>query len=783
MRRDLWLSKGTYLACIVIMSIGLMTFNLFSIGYDNFSVSKDEYYKNQNFAEGFAQVSGMPDADLAKLENLPEIKQVDGRLVKDVRVIDSENESNVYLRLISYQPDDGAQLNQFELQSGSLPSENSNTVVVDSKFYEATSQFVGNQLQIAAEGRVVDLTVVGSGRTPEYIYALRTDQEIYPDPERFGIAFIPYETMKTIFKTGQTVNDIAFTLNPNISYKDAEHAMTQSLESYGLIKIVPRKDQKSNMLLTSEIDGMKGMATAMPVVFLGVAAMILIIMLKRLVEKQRGQIGVLKAFGLTDREILIHYLGYAVVIGIAGGIVGGLIGNVMVAPFTGLYQTMFNMPLGQAAFSLKYFTQGIGLSLLFSLIAGYRGAKSSLRMEPAEAMRPPAPKSGGATVIERITVIWKRLSMINRIAVRNIFRNKGRSFFVLIGIVLTFSVLGMPWTMSDSMNEMIYGQFENVLTYDMKMDLSQPVLKRAALAEVYQEAGVEHAEALLEVPATIYNNSKKKDVLLLGIEKDSELYKLQDEKGMRYELPSEGVVLSERLAQVLNVKAGDVVLIKSPFNKDPDGNIAVRVTKVIPQYLGLNAYMDETALKKALNQSEFTTSIIAKASPEAIENISDAYRDSSTVFGVNSQSELIGKYAEMMEMMISMVGIFVFIGLLSGFSIVYASSMITVSERHKELASMLVIGMSHSEVKRVLVLEQWYVAFAGIILGIPMLKLMVVGMAQMMNNDVYTMPTSVSWKAGVSALVLTMIAIVIAQYILGKKVEKLQLVEALSIRE
>ncbi len=149
-------------------------------------------------------------------------------------------------------------------------------------------------------GRLVDLSVGGSGRSPEYIYALRTDQDLYPDPERFGVAFIPYDTLKTILRAGQSVNDVSFLIEEGYSFKDAEHAIRERLEPYGLMDLRERKDQKSHLLLNSEIDGMKGMAVAMPTVFLSVAAMIMVIMLKRLVEKQRGQIGVFKAFGMTD---------------------------------------------------------------------------------------------------------------------------------------------------------------------------------------------------------------------------------------------------------------------------------------------------------------------------------------------------------------------------------------------------------------------------------------------------------------------------------------------------
>lgn len=783
MMRDIRSQKGTYMACITIMVIGLMTFNLFSIGYDNFSYSRDQYYDQMQFAQGFARVKGMPVSEVEKLAELDEIKKIEGRLVEDVRILGASENGSAYLRLISYHPEATDSLNQFELQSGRMGTSGENQVILDSKYYEKAALKEGDTLSVAVAGRVIDLHVGGSGRSPEYIYALRTDQDLYPDPERFGIAFIPYDTMKTILRAGQSVNDIAFIIENGHSFKDAEHAIREGLESYGLMDLRERKDQKSHLLLNSEIEGMKGMAVAMPSVFLSVAAMIMIIMLKRLVEKQRGQIGVFKAFGMTDFQILKHYMGYAVVVGVVSGLLGTVVGNMLVLPFTKMYQTMFNMPLMMPEFSYKYAGLSLLVAMLFSVIAGYEGVKSTLKIEPAQAMRPPAPISSKGTAIERIHILWSKMTMLSRIAVRNIFRNKGRTGFVFIGVMLTYAILGMPWAMKENMDIMVYDQFDTVMVYDMKVDFTGPVLKKQAVSEMMQTAQVTYAESLMEVPSLLYNKGQKKAVNILGIQKSSALYHLYDEAGVVLDLPDSGMILSDQLADKIGIQVGESLLVKSPYARKPEDAVAVQVTQIIPQYLGLNAYMEDSALSALLNQPEFSTSVIAATNRGGVSVIRDRFDASSTVFGVNASEELMDKYGEMMEMMQAMLGLFVVIGIACGFSIVYASSMITLSERNRELASMLVIGLSYAEVKRVLYLEQWYTAVVAFLIGMPLLKGMVESMSIMMANDVYTMPTEVSAWTFVSAALLTAGSIVLAQWQLGRKVEKIELVEALSIRE
>ncbi len=383
------------------------------------------------------------------------------------------------------------------------------------------------------------------------------------------------------------------------------------------------------------------------------------------------------------------------------------------------------MPLIMPEFSYKYAGLSLALAVLFSLIAGYEGVKSTLKIEPAQAMRPPVPIASKGTAIERVTILWSKMTMMSRIAVRNIFRNKGRTGFVFIGVMLTYAILGMPWAMKENMDLMVYDQFDTVMVYDMKVDFTEPVLKDQALREIMQTAQVNYAESLMEVPSVLYNKGQKKAINVLGIQQSSALYHLYDEAGMVIKLPDTGIVLSDQLADKIGIEQGQTLLLKSPYARSPEERVAVEVTQIIPQYLGLNAYMEETALSRLLNQPAFSTAVIASTNQDGVAVIRDRFDTSSRVFGVNASQELMDKYGEMMEMMQAMLGLFVVIGITCGFSIVYASSMITLSERNRELASMLVIGLSYAEVKRVLYLEQWYTAVVAFVIGMPLLKGMV----------------------------------------------------------
>ena len=324
--RDLKENKGTYLACIVIMVIGILVFTSFSIVSDNLRLSQEGFYKNQNFADGFAKVRALPFGEIKKLEDLEGIKQIEGRMVQDVQVLSPDSEENVYLRLVSIDPLKGNPLNGVLLTQG-IPLKNDEmNIWVDSKFFETHNMELNDEIEIITGGKKRSLSIVGVGKSPEFIYALRTSADVYPDPETFGIAFVPLEIMEKLFGE-KTFNDLVFSLKPGVKFENIKDTLELELKPYGLTSLFPRDDQVSHLLLESELKSLETMAQAMPLMFLAIAAMILYITLKRLTEQQRGQIGILKAFGYTRREIISHYLTYPLIIALIGSIWAEFSGN------------------------------------------------------------------------------------------------------------------------------------------------------------------------------------------------------------------------------------------------------------------------------------------------------------------------------------------------------------------------------------------------------------------------------------------------------------------------
>jgi putative ABC transport system permease protein len=787
MLRDLNDQKGAYLACMVIIVLGLMVFTAFSMMLQNLKLSQQVFYQNQNFADGFAQVEGLPFSEVSKLADLEGIAQIEGRFVTDIRVLFPGREENVYLRLIFVDPEAENRINDMLLLQGRTLQQGKINIQIDNKFFAANDLNLNDKLEIIAGGRRKELLITGVGTSPEFIYALRTAADIYPTPETFGVAFVPLEMLPTFLPGENTFNDLVFTLNPGANYDDVQRVLKYELEPYGLKSIIARDDQTSHLLLTEEMRGLETMSKVMPVLFLSIAAVILYIVVQRMIEQQRGQIGILKAIGYTNREVILHYLSHTLIIGLAGGLAGTLLGIVLSYPITNLYLLFFNMPILTGKFSTAYyFIFSILLALTFSLSAGYLGCKKVLTLEPAEAMRPPAPPAGKRVWLERIPVLWKMLTVQGMMSVRNIARNKGRSLFIFGGITLCFAISCFSWSMNDLMQKMLFDQYEKVETYDLKITLAAPLTEHSVSRELGAFPGVQHLEAMAEVPVTLQNKWRQKDVQLLGIAENSSLYHILDKNGQEVAPPKDGLLLSERLAMLLHAEPGTMLSVKSLLGDSAtreDRDKQLPVVGIIPQYLGLNAYMDLHALQGFLREDGLATSFLLHMDETSVSHLQEEYRQSNFISNMDERRERIRKLDEMMASFGSMIYIYALIGIILGFSIIYISSIITTSERSRELASMMVLGMTPAEVLSVVTFEQWFISALGITAGIPVAKLFMSGISLAMSSDVFTIPPLITTSSYLQAAVVTVVSIWIAQKFAGRKIRRLSLVEVLKSAE
>jgi putative ABC transport system permease protein len=774
--RDLKENKAAYLACVTVIAIGLMLFTSMSVIVEGLENARDNFYRDYRFAGGFARVRGIPQTQIDMLASLEGVDRLEGRMVKDARVNFTEREDNVYLRLVSIRPEQATRLNDVLIVDGTLPAARSRGILLDSGFLEANGLKPGDTLPVIIVGNQVELTVTGAMQSPEFIYILRNLMDIYPDPETFGVAYLPLDVMQNLF-IEESLNDIVFTLAAGHTYEDVESRLKPRLEPYGLESIYAKKNHYSAAMLDQELQSMKAMVTSVPIIFLIVAAIILYILLKRMVEQQRGQIGILKAFGYSSREILSHYISYAVIIGAVGGLLGSLLGFALSYPMMTMYEMFFNLPGLTGQFSIVYLILGVLFSTFFGALAGYFGSKDVLKLQPAEAMRPPSPPVAKQTLLEGWRLYWDNLTVQGKMATRNMFRNLGRSIFTLIGVMFAFSLIATTGYFLSITDVLIYDQFTKVQTHDVKVVFAAPVDSRDARLELSRLPGVNRIEAYLEVPASLNYSWHEKGTVILGIEQESNMYNILNRDGVRVELPAEGIILSQNLADSLEVGLGSRLEVESPYAKD--SLVYIEVVDIVPQYLGSNAYMDIGALGRLLGQGNISTAALLSVEEGSFPYLKDLYRESRGVFSVEEKGTMLKKFEELMATFGYTFWILAMFGMLTGFAVIYNSGIVSLSERKRELASLRVLGMTPGEVLQVLAFEQWFVSLFGMLAGVPMTMLFLHGMAGAMDEELFTFPVILELRPFIIGTIGTVVSIGFTHWVISKKIRKLSMVEVL----
>ena len=545
--------------------------------------------------------------------------------------------------------------------------------------------------------------------------------------------------------------------------------------------LVARKDQISELMLDSELKQLSSFATSAPLLFLTISTIILWIMLKRMVEHQRTQIGMLKAAGYTAWEVLRHYLSFALFVGVLGGALGSLGGFALSGYMVDMYRDFFTLPGLDNRFSREYFVSGMLLSVGFSLLAGFLGAKGVLGLAPAVAMQPPAPHSGKSIPIERIRPIWNALTVQGRMAMRNLWRSPARSLFTLSGVAMSFALMAAIFTFTDLFDVFVMDQFRYVQHYDLKASFLSPTDRGAAVSELARLDGVRLAEPLLEVPVVLSKAHRSKSTVLIANAPDARLYTVVDKDNKPVAMPGDGIILSIPLAEKLEASVGDVLELESPYQRNDD--LRVAVTAIIPQYISQNAYMSQNAIDELLGQGRLATSVLLSVPPDRQAALKDLLSDGRTLAGIDDIAQMKQGYADLMDQFFFMLWVMVALVILVGFAIIYNSSVISLSERERELASLRVLGMDLHEVQEVISFEQGVLAVAGIVLGVPLTYWMYATMADTMQTDLYRIPVIINARMFLYALFGTAGAMLLAYANIRRRLRRLDMVEVLKARE
>lgn len=776
-------SWGQALATAIVVLCGTAGYLCLASVHKNLLLTRDTYYAQYRFADFEIYLERAPMRAADKLETVAGVRQVRGRIVKDVTV-DIENVDEPRAgRLISMPARHDPVLNDVCLTGGRYFSpEVKNEVILSDRFAKENKLEPGSTIQISVNNKKHRLRVAGLGLSPEYVYMLRNVQELIPDPKRFGILWVPEDFAESALSMDGACNNIIGAVDhPNRLDQVLDDAEVL-LKPYGVFGKTKREHQMSHRFLAEEIAGLKVSANTLPIIFMAMASMILLVLLNRMVRNERTEIGLLKAFGYSNVTIAGYYLKYALVLTVAGCIGGFLVGLWMASGLIRIYIDFYHFPLLVTRIYPEVVFRSMGLAFLAALLGALSAVRRVVGIQPAESMRAEAPRYARRIWLERFTGLWRRLSFSTKMITRNASRNAFRAMLNIIGVMVATGILIMGFFTLDSLDYMLKFQFKEVQREDVRTGF--PVERgKAAFHETCRFDHVRYAEPMLQYPVEIRSGWRKREVVTEGLPRNAQLRRLLDYRGNPVDIGDGGLVLSDKLAECLAVKAGDEVILK-PLMGKVDKERRVRVSKTVRQYLGMSAYMNIDCLSRLLDEPFAMNAALMRVEAGEEQNLNRQLKDVPGISSVEIKKDSLK--ALMQTFVKSMVTTNMILVLFAGAiacSLIYNLTTVSLAERQRELASLRVLGFSASEVGQIVYRENFLLGGIGLLLGIPFGMAVCLWLVHLYDTELYRLPYRIEVRTLIVSCVLIALFIAISNFMVRRKINSLDVIEALKARE
>lgn len=778
--RDVWHLRGQAAAIALVVACGVASFVAMRSSYKSLSVTQDAYYTSYRFANVFANLKRAPESLSSRIAEIPGVAAVQTRVVAQVTLDVPNLKEPAQGKLISIPERQTAMLNDLHILRGRYVEHGrSDEILISGAFADANNLRPGDTLNAIINGRWKKLRIVGIALSPEYVYEIRGG-DIFPDNKHFGVLWMNRKAVESAFQMEGAFNDVTLMLAPRTNEAAVIERLDNLMERYGGLGAFGRSEQTSHRFLENELGELSVYETFIPAIFLGVTAFLLHLVLSRLVNTQRDQIAVMKAFGYSNTDIGFHYLKLAF-IAITGGIILGLIVGIRFGlGMTNLYSEFFRFPVLRYVLEL----QTIAWAFIFSFGAAGIGALAAVRkavlLPPAEAMRPEPPPNFRASLFER-TGLQKIFSPSIRIIIRNLERKPIKAGLTSLGIAMAVSLLFVGFYFFDAINRIIAVQFNYIAREDVIVTFNEPLMGNARF-DLMNMPGVMRVETFRAVAARIRFEHRSRRVGIMGLEHGSDLRRIVNSDFRVIELPEEGIVLSQTLAEILKVKEGDELTVEVMEGAQPVWRM--KIVSVVEELVGLGVYMDIRALNKLMREENTISGALMMVDSTHTAKLYSELKETPAVASVGLPGTALQSFNDTMARTIgTSTTILILFASTIAFGVVYNGARIALSERGRELASLRVLGFTKREVMVMLLGEQAVLTLIAIPLGFVIGFLLCTLITMTINKEIIRLPLVFSTRTFILAFFIVAFAALLSGLLVRRRLGRLDLIQVLKTRE
>lgn len=716
-------SHKRFISILLMAFLGVGFFTGMKVASQDMVDTLNQFYEeNQVYDLQILSTIGMTDRDIETISQTNEIEKVVG-------TYEIEGKAKIENREIVTKIMCMEELNQPVLIQGELPKTREECVVEENFLLQQHKQ-IGDMFEVDVKNinflEEKQLKIVGTVKSPLYISRDRGNSTLGSGK----IDYYVYITRDNIKENGRYTNVYVKVKNSSQyttaskEYHDYLEEIKQEIENPEWY-VLDRDDNVGYHSFIQDSESIENIAAIFPLLFFIVALLISLTSMTRMVEEQRTQIGTLKALGYNKRQVVSKYVIYASLACIIGGMLGMSIGFVLLPKIVWMMYKMMYQMTETIFIHFHLWIGGIGLLLMSICIIGATiyAVLRELIYVPATLMRPKAPRKGKRVWLERIPFIWNYLSFSKKVTVRNLFRYKKRFLMTIIGILGCTALMVTGFGIKDSIQCVMPNQFENVFHYDMQITLKSTIQeqqKQDYMTKLQEKAEIAKVIETY-VGSTIGINQEYEETIQMIIAKDQNdlegMINLRDtQTGERvYEKENE-ICLTDKVAELLNVKQGDMITLKD--NKEER---QVKISNIVENYVSHYIYMSKETYENLYQENYQTNMLYIKyndLNEEQEEKLATEIMNHSEVASIHRISTIMGMLDDTMKSLNYVVIILIVSAGLLAFVVLYNLANVNISERMRELATIKVLGFYDKEVYSYVTRETVILTAIGIILGL-----------------------------------------------------------------
>ncbi|MBE6497646.1 MAG: ABC transporter permease [Methanobrevibacter sp.] len=751
MLRDIAKHKAQFISIFLMAFLGVFVFA--GVGGESvgLEVNVNNFYEDTNLADGWIYSYGINELFMDQVNALGATTQMERQLVVD-SVANFSNDPDITLHFV-----ENNTISKFYLLEGEkLDINDSDGVWLDKSFADAKGLKVGDNISFEFEGYEIEKEIRGLGYSPEYVYHASTSSVI-PDFNKIGFAYMSYRAFPED-NISYNVLEVKFDGTPE-NYNDI---LSYHMDGY-YSSFVERSEHTSVSQFADEMDQHRMMGDIFPVVFILIAMLILLTTMTRIITHQRTQIGILKASGFKNTSIILHYISYGFWLVLAGSILGLILGPMTLPQL--FYPSMsatYKLPSWNPAWSMNFVYVAV-LMVLMSLAVSYYSVKSISDEKPADTIKPKVPKISSSGFLEKLS-IWKRLSFNVRWNWRDAKRNKFRALMTIIGVIGCSALLVCAFGMYDGMNDLKEWEYNQINHYDSKLVIDE----NATDSVIDDVAEAVNGEKLMESAIEIESDNGKKSGSLTVLN-NSKLVTPTDYDWNKVEIADDEVSISQKMADMLDVKVGDTV---KWHIMGSDKWVNTKIDKIHADPISQGFIMSADKLED-LDLNYTATSIVTA------EHVD---KDYDGVKAANSMANMTSSWDELTESMWLLIYILIFFACLLAVIVLYNLGLLSFTEIEREIATLKVLGFKSSALRRLLLTQNLWFTAVGFILGLPVGYLILSIMWESSGDSFYILP-SISLSNFILTAVITFALSIIVNLMFSRKIKKLDMVESLKSGE